>query len=90
MTHSAGGARLIRGMLALCCLIGAGCAGQLPAADGETAECPVCREDGDLACLHVKVKDTTPRAEYEGRRYYFCSDECRERFLKEPGKYAAK
>ena len=89
MMHRAGGSRMMR-MLALCCLLGAGCAAQLPAAGQETAECPVCREDGDLACLHVKVNGTTPRAEVGGKLYYFCSDECRERFLKDPGKYTAK
>ena len=49
-------------------------------AAGETAMCEVCRYNNDLACLCVKVKDSTPRAEYEGKAYYFCSEECRTAF----------
>jgi YHS domain-containing protein len=57
---------------------------------GPSAECSVCRENGDLACLHVKVTDATPRAEYRGKTYYFCSDECREAFMKSPERYTGK
>ncbi len=79
----------LAGASALIALL-AGCAAEPAGRDGETAECSVCRENADLACLHVKITDTTPRAEFGGRTYYFCSEECREAFLKDPGKYAAK
>ena len=51
------------------------------------AECLVCKENADLACVDVKVKGDTPRAEYDGKTYYFCSDDCRREFLKHPAKY---
>lgn len=57
---------------------------------GQTATCYVCRYNNDLACLTVKVKDTTPRAEYQGRTYCFCSEDCRAAFISKPGKYLAK
>lgn len=60
------------------------------AADGVPhAECPVCRKNGDLACLIVKVTPVTPRAEFEGRTYYFCSSGCREDFERSPERYAS-
>ena len=65
-----------------------GCA-SAPVGDG-AVECPVCRENGDLACLRVNVTDATPRVERDGRVYYFCSEECRQEFERHPGKYGAK
>lgn len=73
----------------LCLLLGA-CSTPPRADVGPTAECPVCRENADLACLNVHIRGTTPRAQYKGETYYFCSDECRDRFLKDPGRYAGK
>ena len=55
-----------------------------------TATCHVCRYNNDLACVCVNVKDSTPRTEYQGATYYFCSDECRTAFLKRPAKYLSK
>jgi YHS domain-containing protein len=66
----------------------AGCAAQTPEDTRPIVECPVCRENADLACLNVRVDPNTLHAEYRGRTYYFCSAECREEFLKNPGKYA--
>lgn len=60
------------------------------APEGPTAECPVCRENGDLACLRVTVREATPRTEHGGRVYYFCSEECRAEFERHPEKYASK
>jgi len=57
-------------------------------ASGQSATCEVCRYRNDLACVCVKVNPDTPRTEYQGSTYYFCSDECREAFLKKPAKYA--
>jgi len=47
------------------------------------AECPVCRRNGDLACIEVRVRPSTPRLELGGTTYYFCSIECREAFARD-------
>jgi YHS domain-containing protein len=57
---------------------------------GPTATCEVCRYNNDLACVNVRLKDSTPRAEYAGKVYYFCSEDCRTDFLKNPKKYLPK
>ena len=44
----------------------------------------------DLACVDVKVDDKTQRVAYNGSTYYFCSDDCKNAFLKDPQKYIAK
>jgi len=54
------------------------------------AICHVCRYNNDLACVCVKVDEKTPRAEYQGKTYYFCSDDCRTAFLKNTAKYLPK
>jgi YHS domain-containing protein len=54
------------------------------------ATCQVCRYNNDLACIRVRVKDSTPRADYQGQTYFFCSESCREAFLKKPTKYLPK
>ncbi len=59
-------------------------------AGGPMATCHVCRYNRDLACVCVKVKDATPRTEYQGVTYYFCSEDCRAEFLKKPAKYLPK
>jgi YHS domain-containing protein len=61
---------------------------QQPVAAGH-AQCLVCKYNADLACVDLKVDATTPRAEFAGKTYYFCSEECRDNFLKSPGKYVA-
>ena len=55
---------------------------------GET--CHVCRYNNDLACVCVKVTEKTPRSEFEGRTYYFCSEDCRATFARNPKKYLPK
>lgn len=57
---------------------------------GSQSTCHVCRYNNDLACIDVKVTTRTPRMEYRGETYYFCSDDCRERFTKNPTKYLPK
>jgi len=52
------------------------------------AECLVCKHNADLACVYIAVKDKTPVTMYNGKAYYFCSDECKNEFLKHPEKYA--
>ena len=59
-------------------------------AAGPHSECLVCKANADLACVDVSVDGATPRCSYDGKTYYFCSDECRTKFEKDPGKYARK
>ena len=59
-------------------------------ASGPTATCHVCRYNNDLACLNVRIKDSTPRTEYRGETYYFCSVDCRVAFIKNPVKYLSR
>jgi YHS domain-containing protein len=51
------------------------------------AQCLVCKSEGDLACVDVKVRADTPRTEYMGRTYYFCSVQCKKEFEKAPKRY---
>jgi hypothetical protein len=67
-------------------LLGGGCRSSAPVG-GPTAECPVCRYEGDLACLCVRIEPDTPSSECAGERYYFCSRACREEFLRHPERY---
>jgi YHS domain-containing protein len=34
------------------------------------------------------VKADTPRAEWNGRTWYFCSEECRAKFLADPNHFS--
>ncbi|MCE9582577.1 MAG: YHS domain-containing protein [Planctomycetes bacterium] len=70
-------------------LFAAGCA-STQRHDGPTAECPVCVCNHDEECRVVDIKTDTPQTEWDGRTWYFCSDECREAFRKEPEKYAKR
>ena len=45
------------------------------------AECLPCRGH------KIEVTATTPRVEYAGKTYYFCSDGCRDAFVANPAKY---
>ena len=79
--------------LAALLLVAAGCATSstdaVRRADaGET--CHVCQHHNDLACVCVKVKESTPRAEHQGTTYYFCSEDCRAMFVKNPLRYLPK
>lgn len=51
---------------------------------------PVCDYCRDLACIVVPITVATPRADYLGKTYYFCSENCRDAFLKDPPKYLQK
>ena len=86
----------------MCCLtlgVLAGCSSLGPsdqnrreaaAAKQAHAECAVCKVNADLACLDVAVDENTPRSDYNGKTYYFCSEECKEKFAKKPQRYAGK
>ena len=50
---------------------------------GDTAKDPVCG-------MSLKIEGATHTAEYLGKTYYFCSEDCKAAFLKDPAKFAAK
>ena len=54
---------------------------------GHAETCHVCRYNNDLACVCVRVNETTPSVEHQGRTLYFCSEDCRIAFLKNPQRY---
>jgi YHS domain-containing protein len=84
---------LLNIVLAVLLLWSAGCAttsSHAKANSGPTYICHVCRYNNDLACVCVTVKESTPKTEYEGHTYYFCSEECRAAFLKKPARYLPK
>jgi YHS domain-containing protein len=65
-----------------------------PSASGTTAstrvgkgECLVCKMNADLACIDVDVDKNTPSYVYNGHTYYFCSNDCRKEFARNPQKY---
>jgi YHS domain-containing protein len=39
-------------------------------------------------CVDVDLDAKTPFTDYNGKRYYFCSDDCRSEFQKDPAKFA--
>jgi YHS domain-containing protein len=64
-----------------------GCAMTAASDPRPIADDPVCLRNGDMACVRVRVDDRTPRAVYGGKTYYFCTDECRLSFEKNPTRY---
>ena len=58
------------------------------AASGQPhAECVVCKHNADLACIDVEVDAKTPKCEYGGKTYYFCSEHCCKKFKSAPAKF---
>lgn len=45
-------------------------------------ECPVCKQNGDMACLWIKPEKDTPRLDQNGETLYFCSEDCKAEYLK--------
>ena len=43
----------------------------------------------DPVCGMTVKKDSPHKLEHEGKEYFFCSRECRDKFSKEPMRYAA-
>jgi Cu+-exporting ATPase len=78
-------------MLLLGALLAAGACTTPPpeagASQAQHAQCPVCKSEGDLACVDVTVRADTPRTQFRGQTYYFCSDQCRTEFMKDPERY---
>jgi YHS domain-containing protein len=66
-----------------------GTGGPASASKASTETCYVCKYDNDLACIDVEVDAKTARREYQGKTYYFCSEECAKEFAANPGKYLA-
>ena len=70
----------------------AGCAAtgepQHLAANQDT--CWVCVHDNDLACVKIDVDSKTPTAEYNGKTYHFCSEDCKKEFVANPSKFLPK
>src|SRR4051794_26347095 len=52
--------------------------------------CWVCVHENDLACVKIDVDSKTPSAEYSGKTYHFCSEECKKEFVANPAKFAPK
>jgi P-type Cu+ transporter len=46
----------------------------------DTTNCPVCG-------MPVEITPDTPRSNYDGETYYFCSEACKQSFDREPAKY---
>jgi protein SCO1/2 len=66
-----------------------------PGGHGYVTTAPVSKGDEpelltDPVCkMQVTSDPSAPHAEFEGKTYYFCSDNCRKQFLKSPKKFAA-
>ena len=45
----------------------------------------------DPVCgMEVSIADSDRKIEFEGNVYYFCSEECQDKFLEDPGLYLEK
>ena len=44
-------------------------------------KCPVCG-------MEMESEDVASESNYEGKSYYFCSDECRKKWDANPARYA--
>ncbi len=44
---------------------------------------PVCK-------MEISREDAAAKSEYKGNTYYFCSEECKESFEKQPDRYAER
>ena len=78
-------------LLVLFCLTAIGCDSKpadggnaKPVSLGIKSNCNVC---GDH---ELDVMSDTPFADFEGQRYYFCSESCKKDFLKNPKAYPGK
>jgi uncharacterized protein len=68
------------------------CKASSPSAQAEAdgvahTQCPVCKTEGDLACVDVKILPGTPSTRYRGDTYWFCSQQCKADFEKQPERY---
>ena len=81
--------RLIILVCIVFCLVGCAATGvpTTQSANKCCAECLVCKKNADLACINVDVTASTPSYVYQGKTYYFCSEDCRKDFIKNPPRY---
>ena len=69
-----------------------GCATQRPSSASDArpmATCYVCDYNNDLGCVCFHVKESTPHLTFEGKEYFFCSEDCYKAFQRKPSKYAS-
>ena len=69
-----------------------GCATQRPPSTADAqplVTCYVCDYNNDLGCVSFHLKKSTPHLTFEGKEYFFCSDDCYQAFLHKPAKYAS-
>ena len=50
----------------------------------------MARHVDPICGMPVEEGRAAAASEYEGRAYYFCSHECREKFSEDPGRYARR
>ena len=44
----------------------------------------------DVVCgMDIDPKSAAAQMEYQGKTHYFCSDDCHDKFMAEPQKYAS-
>jgi len=77
-------------VFAVCAVLLLGCVTPQRSTRGADATCYVCKYNNDLACVEVQIVESTPRSVYEGKTYYFCSQDCLKDFSKRPAKYLPK
>ena len=72
-------------VLLICFLVGffISCTAYDLHSSADKEECLICKHNGDLACLYVEPKDSTPHVKMDGKIYYFCSEDCKQAFLKQ-------
>ncbi len=78
---------LVRSVLAAAALATLACRTPMPEVQEGHALCPPCACDGDLSCVDVAIDSETASAVVDGKIYWFCSEECRERFLADPSRF---
>jgi hypothetical protein len=79
---------MLRFSTALLVMLLAGCAANTSSGGARPrAECLVCKHNADLGCVNITVDEHTPQLAHQGKTYYFCSDECRDAFARNPDKY---
>lgn len=87
-------AKLREPLLYLACLLLGmatmhGCAGLAPPESDQerVVQCVVCAFYRDLGCVDLVPDEHTPRMDYQGVTYFFCSSGCLKDFRERPGKF---
>jgi membrane fusion protein, copper/silver efflux system len=62
-----------------------------PAAKRSDSETDTCTKGIDLVCdMPIEITEGTLSSEYQGKTFYFCSEECKQKFDKNPRQYLSK